>query len=533
MKKIISHFVLIWLVLTPMVHAQAPTASQAAPTGEDLYEYVESYYLEREISNELTPEELDELVQSTVADYQGSGDTFDEFFNPTFEESSVDDEIINDEFGNVACFDHYVFGSVQALIDTEVDTVVPGTNVVFKGELQNDNPYPLAEGSLYVKLFRVSDSETDENLFGNGPDVVDQFVALDDLTLPASGSVPVEFVWKAPAAMPSGEYVLATFFTTSDRYNLLGLSFTDDVVGNTLSFSVVNETDSRVFFEKDSVTVNEEPYFFAAFPPRTSPADPVTVSATLVNDTDEAVEVPVTYTLYEWDALRQENRVSIERENVTLAPGQNTVISHESAAADYPVYLLEMRVDWNGTKSLLNVRYVREGVDMPRINFPSLSNFPITAGEQTSMFSCLHNVGESVVPVSLKLVLSDKDGNVVSMLEKSGDLSSAMSAVQTNFVPDRGYDFLVLDAELSYGDEIVETERVIYDCNDFGSETCLSAAEKQVLTTEAAVKKSSFSWLLILPAVASVIVLIAVVLLVFNRKKEVPSEEEEFTTPSY
>ena len=70
----------------------------------------------------------------------------------------------------------------------------------------------------------------------NGPDVVDQFYAAEGLTVPANGELPISIQWNIPSYAVSGEYKVATFFTVSRKFNLLGLPFTDDVVGNTASF---------------------------------------------------------------------------------------------------------------------------------------------------------------------------------------------------------------------------------------------------------------------------------------------------------
>ncbi len=107
----------------------------------------------------------------------------------------------------------------------------------FSGILTNNNPYPVVEGELSVKIFKNTGGEKNPN----GPDVVDQFIAMDHITFPAKGSVPVTFSWHVPAYATTGEYRIVTYITSDKKFNLLGLSFTDDIVGNSFDFHVNGE----------------------------------------------------------------------------------------------------------------------------------------------------------------------------------------------------------------------------------------------------------------------------------------------------
>ena len=95
----------------------------------------------------------------------------------------------------VSCFDYYTFGSVQANLTAPVTSAVSGTAITFSGTIKNNNPYPIVDGSLYVKVFKSRGSQND----GNGPDVVDQFVAMGDITIPANGSIPASYAWNVPS----------------------------------------------------------------------------------------------------------------------------------------------------------------------------------------------------------------------------------------------------------------------------------------------------------------------------------------------
>lgn len=386
----------------------------------------------------------------------------------------VGEEIVEAPPNTVSCFDYYSFGSVQAKLTASVASTVSGTPITFSGTLENENPYPIVDGVLYVKVFKTRGSSND----GNGPDVVDQFLVKGDIAIPAGGSVPIQFQWRIPSYAQSGEYQLASFFTTSRKFNLLGLSFTDDVVGNTVPFRVSGEQTSGVQFSKAGVTVDGASYFFAAFPPRVDTTAPVTVAANVRNTTNSAQTAVVSWVVYQWDSQLRENAVQEETRQVTVPAGDSVPISITVRDTKYPVYLAVGTLKWQDTQSIIGVRFVREGVDRTRINFPGVTSFPLVAGEQTTLFSCLHNSGASpLVPDGrLVLTLTDSLGDLIHEYTYTGDVTGAMMGVAEAFTPRKTYDYYVLDARLYRGDEFIDEAHLVYDCQAIDPELCGSKA---------------------------------------------------------
>lgn len=393
------------------------------------------------------------------------------------------DEFAEEDFGSaiqqvpvpantVSCFDYYRFGSVQANLTAPVVGTVSGAPITFSGTITNDNPYPIVDGALYVKIFRDRGSTND----GNGPDVVDQFLAKSDIVIPANSAVPVSFSWQVPAHAKTGEYKLATFFATSRKFNLLGLSFTDDVVGNTVGFSVSGEQSTGVSFDKAGVTVAGTPYYFAAFPPRTSANEPVEVRATVRNTTGTSETARILWTVYQWDAQLRENVVQEESASVNVPAGGSAPVSITITDSKYPVYLAVGTLIWKDTKSIIGVRFVREGVDRTRINFPGLLSFPIVAGQQNEVFSCLHNSGSApLVPGGrLELTLTDENGGLIHEYVYEGDVTGAMMGVAEAFTASRSYDRVVLDARLYEGDAFIDEAHLVFDCESINPALCMA-----------------------------------------------------------
>ncbi len=378
-----------------------------------------------------------------------------------------------------SCFNYYSFGSVVPHLSTELEQVVSGTTIHVKGTVENTNPYPIVEGTLYVKVFKKRGDGTQKD--PNGPDVVDQFVAVDDISIDAESSVPVAFTWDVPAYAQSGDYEIATFFTTSKRYNLLGLAFTDDVVGTTVRFSVAGEHDTGTAFQKDSVTVNERDYFFAAYPPRFATETPIAVQATLENTADRAVTVPVTFELYRWDQQRRENILDTQTQQVRVGADGVTDVAYAIRDTEHPVYLLVVTAEYGDTKSILNVRVVRNGVAGARINFPSLTAFPLERGTQHTVFACMHSMSDQTTPDSEVVVtLTDRLGNEIHSANYVGNITGAMMGMASAFTPRRDHDYVNLTAQLFTGGTLIEAVELTYDCEDINPAFCGDEAETQL-----------------------------------------------------
>ncbi len=374
--------------------------------------------------------------------------------------------------GTVDCFDYYHFGSVQVDLPTTLSQTVPGATVGFPGEIKNANPYPIVDGQVYVKIFRQQAGENFDQ--ENGFELVDQFPLNETFTLPAKGSKKTSFLWKVPDNAPAGDYIATFFFQTAKRYNLLGLSFTDDVVGNQVYFSVVNDSKIGVVaFDKSTVTLNKQPHRFAAFPLHFSKDDPVSVVVKIVNPKNESVTVPVVWKLYNWDGLREENLKDIKTESVQLKPRETKEISYTALPTGAIVSYLVVETRDLSSKSILNIRFVRDGIEETRINFPSIMSYPLEKNKENTLFSCVHAVSDGFVKDNtLTLTLRDENGRFIHSYEYAGDITSTMMGVKDLFTPKKNYTTFSLTATLKHKGEVVEEVKEVYDCRNINPDIC-------------------------------------------------------------
>ena len=389
-------------------------------------------------------------------------------------------EIVPAPKGTTECFadTRYRFGSVSADPEVSLTQALAGTQLGIKFTLENQNPYPITDTAVFVKIFRKRIDL--DAVHQNGDDLVDQFFVREGIALNANATTSFTSVWKIPAQTLTGDYRIVTFVTSSHRYNLLGLSFTDDVTGNQTEFHV-DGVNRGVVWNKDGVTVAGELYRFAAFTPKLSPTSSIVVAPELVNGTKEEQLATITWSLYSWDAQLSTNLIETTQTSEKLKPGEHVRPTYTVTDTSHPVYLLVAESHWRDATSTLNIRFVRDGVDAPRINFPSIGHYPLKAGVPVELFSCLHNSGTGAVVHGneLSLTLRDDKENVLHTYVYKGDITGDMMAVADQYVPKKDLATFTLEAKLSRDGKVVDANIIHYDCAVLGG--CPATSQTSLL----------------------------------------------------
>jgi len=141
---------------------------------------------------------------------------------PSLPSRSIPDELDS-------CFDYYRFGSVPVSLSGKLHEVMQGATMGLVGSIENQNNYELRDVDVILKVFKKSDTVGKNP---NGPDVVDEIVPIQGLTLKAHETLPIRVTYSVPVTLEPGEYQVASFVTSENRFNLSGLSFTDDIIGS-------------------------------------------------------------------------------------------------------------------------------------------------------------------------------------------------------------------------------------------------------------------------------------------------------------
>lgn len=373
--------------------------------------------------------------------------------------------------GAVSCFDYYRFGSVQVDLSPTLEQTVPGAPLTFSGTLKNENPYPIVDGSVYVKIFKTGEENFQYN---NGYPLVAFFEAGNDLQLPSNSETSFSFDWVVPSALSGGEYEASFFFVTSDRFNLLGLSFTDDVTGNKASFKITADEIRQVVFNKHTVTLNDKPYSFAAYPPRLDIDTPAVINAELINPDKVEKTITIDWQLYNWDGLREDFLLDTKTETVVLKAGETKTVSYTASKLIGTVsYIIATAHDGDAT-SIINPRFARNNIEEVRLNFPSLLSFPLIKDQENTIFSCVHSTNIPLVDDNmLTMTLTDANTNeVIHTYTYQGGVTSAMMGVADKFTPTDSYGHVILTTTLKKNGATIDTVSQTYDCSVLSPENC-------------------------------------------------------------
>ncbi|MFA6268831.1 MAG: hypothetical protein WC652_03405 [archaeon] len=371
-------------------------------------------------------------------------------------------------FDSVNCFDYYKFGAVNIQVQSPVPSFSNGTLATFNATLTNSLDYPLVDGAMYVKVYRKNPVWGAER----GNDLIDQFYVKKQINLPAKGKVSFDFNYPILPNFVSGLYKMDSFFVESEKFNISGLSFFEDVTGGMVEFGVKSDNNQFLLFDKNSVFLNAERYAFIGFNKYLENA-PVGVVASIMNLTDITQDVPVKWTVKYWDGL-SEKVLETKEDVVSVKSSASEMVSYVVKDNSHSVYFVTAEASYKGAKTILDIRFAREQIEFPRINSLGVTKFPLVQGESVKVFSCAHNTTHGNVPDS-KLTVSvlDSQNQVLQTYVYEGNISDQINGYAKEFVPTNSMDHFFLNATMEQNGKVVEEIIQEYNCEKISPSTCL------------------------------------------------------------
>jgi hypothetical protein len=378
-------------------------------------------------------------------------------------------DTVNPAFSS--CFDNYRFGSTPILISASLTSVAQGSPIAFTGTLTNENAYPLTDVAIYAKVFYRKNPAVKDSF---GPDVIDYFLVKDKVTLTAGEVQPISLTWNVPQNASLGEYQLATFVVSHDRFNLLGLSFTTDIVGGSTKFSVVGSEQGNTKFDIYNTTIGTEVVHGAAYPPRvTVPNDGLPISVRLVNSSALPSSGKVIWKLYAWDTARAENLIDSQEALVTIAAQKELELTYHAKDASRSVYTLlaeYIPADAASQHSFQSIRFINTSVNAPRISFAGASAYPAKKGDQA--YVCVHSSGTAEAE-NVRVLLTATSQSIIdfitfhsSLAERTytGPIPGNINALSVPF--SHNASSFVVRARVYQGDVLVDDVTIPYSCTE-------------------------------------------------------------------
>ncbi len=201
--------------------------------------------------------------------------------------------------GRFLCSDQYRRNSIGVNIYTNHSTVVAGTPLSFTGEIENKNSYPITSGEVWVKVYQVENAS--DATKRKRTNQVAYFKAIDNLTIKAYAKEAVNFSWTPSAGLLGGDYDATYHFLSNDHFYHFGLPYLDEQGGSYTTFKVEGTDQGTVYFDRESIKLNNVPYDFSATTPaQFGDQEIVFVQGALVNPTAEERLVEVTWKTSAW-----------------------------------------------------------------------------------------------------------------------------------------------------------------------------------------------------------------------------------------
>ncbi len=340
-----------------------------------------------------------------------------------------------------ACFPLY--RSIVFALSADPSSTVPGTDLLFTGTLENRNDFPIADGTVRVMVVRRGDNQG----------VVDQFDLPENFHLLGKEQKPIQITWHVPENLAGGEYALVPSFVAGGRHLLAG-GITGSDAGDHVVFSVMSTTPGGALFTSSKTLINGE----------TIPAgqlwhvdseETAEIRAFLRNTETQEKTVRLEWREYRWDDYHQENLLNEKNELISLAPGEEKELAYSASPKSAAVSSVIVTASDEYQKSILPIRFIRDGVTETRISLPYVESFPLRPGKTNTLNACFLTAGTLMDNTMLTLSLMNKNSEVLQTFEQTQ--IDSLQILRHEFVPESRLAEFVLSAE-SKANGIVQSQ---------------------------------------------------------------------------
>jgi hypothetical protein len=384
----------------------------------------------------------------------------------------------NGELAN--CFDTYRFGtgSIDITAGTEEDIYKPYDAVEITGEIVNNNPYPIIDLTVRAKILRSHPNPVEQRALYT---TVDDVIVLDNFILQSNQKIPLQYLYFVPGDAPTGDYIIQYYVYNQDRFNLNGLSFTEDIIANQAEFRVEGK-DEHVYLDKTNITVGGKIHDTRAFITEHDLGKDIVVTIPLINPTPDEKRMEISYKLYSWDGILLDNLLEESIREINIAPNTKLEQEYIVRVKDHPVYYLEINSQLfdnqgNSTKQEKTMAHIRFAIpynNSPRINWVGVNKNPF-AEDQIELMTCIHNTSRSFYKQNIKVesIARDEKGRELTRIAYDGTVASNISGIKNKLNTNKKFNLVSIETNIyNSSNELIDNIITKYDCNEISPELC-------------------------------------------------------------
>ena len=369
------------------------------------------------------------------------------------------------------CSQEYKPNSVVVEAKPTNEKLTAGAILHFTGEVENTNIFPITDGQVRIKIYQVSKSANDQKY--TRTNLVDSLIAVDHVTLSAFATKPIEFNWQSLPTLASGDYEVAFFFTTNQRFDHFGSPTIEGQDGAKASFTVEGGVNQTVFFNRSSINLNNKKYEFGGVLPIFEREEIVYIQAELVNPSLEEKTVEINWKTSNWGKVTPEGVPITDKQYVTIKPGAKYQVSYMPFHLGGAVTVVEGELKDGNNKSIIQVQFTRANVEDARIVFPAIKDYPLRSNKEVEVFACVEAIGPTLVPnATLDLKVADRKGNELFSTSGSVPAINESFGLLDTFVSGKDSNVFTLKATLRSGDKILDVAVINYDCQVLDPNNC-------------------------------------------------------------
>ena len=379
------------------------------------------------------------------------------------------------------CFDYYTFGSVATNLSADQSVYQSGSPVIIKGTVKNSNKYPVV--GLDIKA-RVIKNIPNPNAARAETMILDEFDVAKNVGIPALGEIKISSTYQLPENSPSGDYQILFYAIEQNRFNLSGLSFTNDIFSSKIDFTVGGKIPDHVYLDQTQIVVGDQPHNVTAFMTQHEGGTQIPITIPLNNPGAEVKKMKVTYTLYSWDSANPENQIGTRSEEVTVPAKSSVKLNYKIDSGTLPVYYLNITAEPSNQtknesvfseKTISNIRLAVTGKSKPRLNFVGVDSYPLKRGVEATLVTCFHNTNNVVDNnvTKIETTVYDQNKNELSKTVYQGKTIPEITGLINKFTPSSDISQFTVVSEMSDSKGVaIDRVEKTYSCKTIDPKSC-------------------------------------------------------------
>lgn len=330
------------------------------------------------------------------------------------------------------CSDFYKYGNVSITINAEKLNYNPGDNMKVTSRITNINDYPIADGGLFIQLFKKGE---------RGDVAILEFFGKEDISLIAKGEKDVVFQHQLPAKIPAGRYyVKATFVIDSKIEIAQAISPSFNIKSN----------EKNIIIDPASVRIGKEIYNPKTSSYKFNVGSPIDLSFSIKNEGTDPGKVKIAKRIYKWNSYNPDKADIKEDQEIQVGPGATKDIVQSVKNLREGIYVFHLTISIDGNQYVIAPKIMIEG-DNPSamLTFMGIKQFPLKKDTANSIFSCFRSLSDiKSFKGKISLVLRDEGNRIIGSSNYEGELTAQTMAIKAEFTPDKKYGNVWIDATI-------------------------------------------------------------------------------------